>query len=331
MKPNLKDKFRGCVIGQCLGDALGFPVEGADADTCDEFIMHLGRQWYDGKISLDEFKGQYTDDSQLARELMISLVECGDFNPDDYAARINEIFHTDRIIGRGLACDAAAMRLNDGCTWREAGCPPPAAGNGTAMRAAPIGLFFHNNLNEMIASAHEQGFITHQDPRCSAGSIAIAGAVAIAIKSEFVDVKSFVDTLAGWMEPYHQGFADEVRMLNEWVILPIDKAAKVIAKAGNPDIKQTGWSTISPYVIPSVLWSLYSFLKYHENYWDAISTAIRVGGDVDTTGAMTGAISGAHLGIKAISGEISRKVNDLGQWTYTDLIQLTDRLYELAN
>jgi ADP-ribosylglycohydrolase len=44
-----------------------------------------------------------------------------------------------------------------------------------------------------------------------------------------------------------------------------------------------------------VLWSLYSFLRSPEDYWETVCTAIAVGGDVDTTAAMAGAVSGAYL------------------------------------
>jgi ADP-ribosylglycohydrolase len=49
------------------------------------------------------------------------------------------------------------------------------------MRAAPIGLFYWNRPRERVQAAHDQGRITHADPRCSAGAAAIAGAVAMAL------------------------------------------------------------------------------------------------------------------------------------------------------
>ena len=48
--------------------------------------------------------------------------------------------------------------------------------------------------------------------------------------------------------------------------------------------------------------------------------AIAVGGDVDTTAAMTGAIAGAHSGIKAIPADLTRRLNDQGTWGKEALI-----------
>lgn len=33
-----KDQFSGCLIGQCLGDALGFPVEGYPPVICQQYV-----------------------------------------------------------------------------------------------------------------------------------------------------------------------------------------------------------------------------------------------------------------------------------------------------
>jgi ADP-ribosylglycohydrolase len=85
--------------------------------------------------------GQYSDDSQLARELVVSIVDRGKFDAVDYAGRIAALFRENRIVGRGLATQAAADRLILGIPWYEAGAPPPSAGNGSAMRAGPVGLF----------------------------------------------------------------------------------------------------------------------------------------------------------------------------------------------
>ena len=138
MSSRLQSKMRGCLIGQCLGDALGYPIEGHNADTCCHFTFDKVAHWFRGETPIpDHWTGQYTDDSQLARELLISLVERSGFNGDDYAARIVTLFKNNTIVGRGLATDEAVRRLLNGAYWKESGCRPPSAGNGTAMRAAP--------------------------------------------------------------------------------------------------------------------------------------------------------------------------------------------------
>lgn len=274
--------------------------------------------------------GQYTDDSQLARELMVGYAELGRFDPSDYARRIRSIFSENRIVGRGLATDAAARRLMADVPWEEAGTPSPQAGNGTAMRAGPVGLLFGDGPEQMIQVAYDQGRITHKDPRCSAGSVAIAGAVALAARPRKIDVPRFVWQLSEWMRGFDEHFAGRVLQLTNWLKLPPKEAAPTISRCASPDFVDD-WRWISPFVIPSVLWSLYSFLRTPEDYWETICNAIVPGGDVDTTAAMAGAISGAHVGLKRLPSALAQQVNDQGQWGFGELVDLANRCHRIKN
>lgn len=72
-----------------------------------------------------------------------------------------------------------------------------------------------------------------------------------------------------------------------------------------------------------------AILKYPNNYWETICTAIGVGGDVDTTAAMAGAISGTYLGLNSIPPELAQRLNDRGTWGYPELVTLAGHCYNL--
>lgn len=328
--PAKKEQFSGCLIGQCLGDALGFVVEGYPPSTCQKYVKDTLRSGSTGIVGRGPFPfGQYTDDSQLARELIQSYVACERFDPQDYAGRIAAIFAEGMIVGRGRATDAAARRLIRKVSWEEAGTPPPSAGNGSAMRAAPIGLFFFDEPQQLIRAAHDQGRITHQDRRCSAGAIAIAGAVALTLRGKPIQTMPFLSQLGVWAGTIEESVASAIRQLAEWVALPPDRAVNFISRVGLAPGYADEWQGISPFVTPSVLWSLYSFLKTPNNYWETICTAIAVGGDVDTTAAMAGAISGAYLGHEAIPSKLAHRLTDQGSWCFAELVRLAHRCYEI--
>ncbi len=184
------ERFAGCLVGQAVGDAMGFIVEGHPPATCSAFVETSLRPRELEGYSRGLFPiGQYSDDTQLARELARSCVECGGFEPADYADRVASLFTENRIVGRGRATEQAAHRIAAGVPWEEAGTPAPAAGNGSAMRAAPVGLLFAHDPSAMVRAAHDQGRITHSDPRCSAGAIAIAGAVATVIREDSLEAR----------------------------------------------------------------------------------------------------------------------------------------------
>ncbi|MDQ4001751.1 MAG: ADP-ribosylglycohydrolase family protein, partial [Actinomycetota bacterium] len=164
-----KEQFEGCLIGQCVGDALGFVVEGQPPEVCRAYVEEALDKGHPGDRRRWKYDfGQYSDDSQLARELLQSYAACGRYDPEDYARRIAAIFSEGRIVGRGRATEEAAVRLGQGVPWQEAGTPPPSAGNGSAMRAGPVGLLFFDDLPLLAQAAHDQGVITHRDARCSA-------------------------------------------------------------------------------------------------------------------------------------------------------------------
>lgn len=325
-----RDRYRGCLLGQALGDALGFAVEGQPPQVCTLQLQALreGRP-----LGREPFAfGQYTDDTQLARELALSLVECGGFDPVDHARRLSAMFTEQRIVGRGKATENAARRLAAGVPWHEAGEPPPQAGNGSAMRAAPIGLWFHSDPRELVRAAVDQGRTTHRDPRASAGAVAIAGAVALALRGEeqdgagrSLDAAAFCRTLAQWVGSVDPGFGTAVAELPTSVARDPLLALSTIQSTGK-DFDDR-WPGISPFVVGSVLWSLFAFLREPDDFQAAMVLAIGVGGDVDTTAAMTGAIAGARLGAAALPAKLVRQLQDQGTWRHGELVKLADRLH----
>lgn len=318
------DRWAGSLIAQCLGDALGFVVEGQPPEVCGPYVRELLRAGRAGEVGRPPWAfGQYTDDSQLARELLQSVVARGGFDPADYAARIAAIFAEGRIVGRGRATQEAAERLARGVPWQAAGAPPPNAGNGSAMRAGPVGLLCGHDPAALVRVARTQGEITHKDPRCSAGAVAIAGAVALALRGapgEPIDPGAFCEQLAAWAGQVEPTVADALRRLPAWLRSPPDEAVGPIARAGRDF--DDGWPGISPFVTGSVLWSLYAFLRSPDDPFEGLCLAIEVGGDVDTTAAMTGAIAGARCGLAALPVRLTAKLTDQGTWNRDDLIRL---------
>jgi len=322
------DRFSGCLLGQCLGDALGHPVEGFPPYECLDYLHQHVRPLWNGKGSTQTSRiGQYTDDSQLARELLESIVACGNFDPDDYARRLVSLFTTNRVVGKGLACDAAVRRLAGGVSWEEAGEPAPSAGNGTAMRAAPVGMMYHTRPTEMIRVAKEQGWITHRDIRCDAGSVAVAAAVALALQGENRPVE-FVNGVARHVMPIDTSLGELITQLPAMLEKDIRDVADWASRAGIEPGYPNGWPGISPFVVGTVLWSMYCFLKTPDDYFASVWEAIAVGGDADTTAAITGAISGAYNGTTALPQHLLGMLHDHGTWRQNDLQKLCSEAYQ---
>jgi ADP-ribosylglycohydrolase len=321
----------GCLLGQALGDALGFVVEARPPGVAREYVERYLLGGRAGELAHPEFPfGQYSDDTQLARELVASYADAGGWSPPAFADRLAALFAGGREVGVGPGTRGAAMRLLQGIHWSGSGTPGPYAGNGSAMRAAPLGVLLSEDIQSMTTATVEQSRMTHLDPRCSAGALAVAGAVSLAARREPVKSEAFLDALAALAASADQSVADAIRGLQSWAHLaPAEAARRLHAERLDP--AYTGeWRGVSAFVTPSVVWSLYAFLHTPDDYWATLCTAIGVGGDTDTMAAIAGAIAGARLGPDALPARLVERLNDRGEWGPDALIELARRAARLA-
>jgi ADP-ribosylglycohydrolase len=323
------DRAAGCLLGLALGDALGFVVEGAPPSVAAAYVrteLRAGRAGGHGRPPYGP--GQYSDDTQLARELLLSILDAGRFDPDAFGRRIARLFAEGRAIGAGPGSRAAAERLGAGVSWHEAGTPPPYAGNGAAMRAGPLGTLYGTDLRRLVAVARDQALVTHRDPRAVAGAVAVAAAVAVAGRPGPVVPGALLAEVGALVLPIDRTVAEAVATVEAW--LPLAPAQAVAGLATVSAQGEGDWRGVSPFVTPSVAWSLYAFLHAPSDYLETVCTAIEVGGDTDTMAAMAGAMSGAHLGPSALPAPALARLTDGGGWGASELGQLARQSAALA-
>jgi ADP-ribosylglycohydrolase len=302
------DQFKGCLIGQAVGDAVGAPVEKSPTEKTREYIERCVETKDFSTAPPSTFEGlsfgTYTDDTQLARELVESLVENeGRFSAPKYAQRIAAMFENDHMVGAGRGTRNAAQNLISGVPWDEAGAE--TGGNGSAMRVGPLALVA-DNPTYAFDLARLQSRITHQstEAQLSAGIVALA--VWYAANMETVD-HTMAEAIAEHVGTYDTEFAEQVRRVGgytngvlRWV--PHTQCLDYIVTEVQG---KTSWEGINPYCRSSVLWALYAFLRSPKDYWATIQLAMWPGGDVDTMAAMAGAMSGAHNGLDQIPEEVA--------------------------
>ena len=325
------DAAAGSLLGLALGDALGFVVEGEPPAEAAAYVtgwIRPGRA-ADRRRSSHRF-GQYSDDTQLARELLASVVDSGGaWQAAPFAGRIARLFEEGRDVGAGPGSRSAALRIAAGIPWSEAATPAPYAGNGAAMRAGPLGPLLADRPDELRRIVVEQSRVTHRDPRCAAGALAIAGAAAIASTSSSLVPSQLLATLAGWIEPVESRTAEALASLEPWLALEPAAAAERIQGLDQPSRARTGLG-FTPFVTTTVAWSLYAFLRSPDDYLESVCTAIAAGGDTDTTAAMTGSIAGARAGASGLPSALVARLEDRGAWRALDLDQLARRCAELV-
>ncbi len=293
------------LLGTAVGDALGVPFE-------TKLVNNPALMEWDGKSYLGSEHhqlqpGQYSDDTQMSLMVAESLINNQGFNPDDLSARYVDWMTSGRARGWGKITLMAIQNLVSGKHWSESGIAG-SLGNGTAMRAAPFGVYFRNDIPVLIKVCKIDSAITHASPDAEAGSIAIAMTAALAVNG---DTDNLLERV--------------------WEYLPDSKVKNTIYSLGtlitsehiSPQqaLKVLGTKANVQETVPA---ALYCFLKF-DNYCDAVVTAIRAGGDTDTTAAIVGALFGAKLGMKAIDRSFYA-VED-----FDKLVELDSQLYNRSN
>lgn len=292
------------LLGCAVGDALGVPFE--KKLSTDPFLI----QW-DGKSFLGSehhklLPCQYSDDTQMSIMVAESLVTNHGFNPEDLAARYVEWIKSGAARGYGTTTLMAIRNLEAGKHWSESGIAG-SMGNGTAMRAAPFGIYFRDDIDALVEVCKIDSAITHASDEAEAGSLAIALATAYAIKG---DTSDLINKIGQHLPDTKVNSA--IYSLNALLDNRVSPQQALQILGTKADVRET---------VPA---ALYCFLKFN-NYYDAILTAIKAGGDTDTTAAIVGAMCGAKFGLKGIDASFYA-VED-----FAKLVSLDVKLFNRTN
>ena len=165
------DKIRGSICGLALGDAFGAPYEGG----IPERVL-----W--SVIGKTRGKHRWTDDTQMTIDVVESLLEHGRVDQDDLARRFGHSYRWSRGYGRGAA--RILKRIRRGQPWEAASRSvfrEGSYGNGGAMRAPVVGLFFAGaGEYPIIEAAKAIAAVTHAHPLGQEGAALIALTTALA-------------------------------------------------------------------------------------------------------------------------------------------------------
>jgi ADP-ribosyl-[dinitrogen reductase] hydrolase len=297
-QPAIADRARGVIVGLACGDALGAPVEFESRETIAERYPNGLRDFTSGGW-MEVEPGELTDDSRMMIDLAETLVRPGPPDMDHLAQRFiawmeegpKDIGNTTRL---------AIQLLRQGVPWSEAGeravstlGAQRTASNGSVMRCAPVAVRYHRDPVTLRQVSLDTARITHAEPRCTWGAVAINQAIAHALAG-------------GGGQSLISAAKAEVEQPE------VVAAIEAVPGLQERDLNGTG------YVLNAVQIALWSVLNT-SNFEDAVVCAVMVGDDTDTNAAVTGALAGAVYGHDGIPE----------RWRST--VQQHDRLIGLAD
>jgi poly(ADP-ribose) glycohydrolase ARH3 len=267
------ERFRGCLLGLAVGDALGGKFEAQSPEAV------RGRfPTTEALVGYPQDEIWYTDDTQMTIGVAETLIAHGEIVEERLCQAFVANYVPSRGYGRGARAVLEAMEEGrDYGAVAERYFPGGSFGNGAAMRVAPVGLFFRDERDRLREQARLSALPTHRHPLGIEGARLLAVAVAHCSRAERFDRDAFFDELLVACE------SDEYR-------------AKLRAASAVRDAAELGGLGNRIEALHSVPTAVASFALTPESYEATVGNVVLLGGDTDTLAAMAGALSGAWLG-----------------------------------
>ncbi|MEI6378100.1 MAG: ADP-ribosylglycohydrolase family protein [Candidatus Falkowbacteria bacterium] len=281
------DKFKGCLVGLACGDYLGMPVEFTFGrkDVIDFFGSEiLNPVDFIEPNCARRTAGYYTDDTCMALCLADSLLEC-DFDTRDqflkYKKWLFEGYNTpfgDRQFGVGDHTYKILTVLREDNLPDVLNHVESHGGNGALMRCAPVGLLYHDDIAMLKDYSIKSAIITHNNTEAAWSCVVLNTFIAYSLLG--IDKADFVDRFIN----DHPDCPEHIKklLLTDFQSLPAKHKMNT-----------------SGYTIHTLNVVLYSFFKA-QDFREAVTEAVFMGGDADTQGAIVGALAGAYYGFESI-------------------------------
>jgi len=296
MPIQIEDRFIGCMEGLAIGDALGFPVEFMNLREIKQIFGPEGVTGFDSieKCLGRKFPypvGSYSDDTQMTLATARGLLKSRSTDLEDIMPPIVHEYiewqdspENDRA--PGTTCTAGIENLKRGIHWTKSGIPG-GKGCGAAMRTAPIGLYFLQDLEKLISVAYHAGGCTHGDQGAIEAGIAAAIAVNLVANSEVHPLKpmEIYERTIGYLT--NKALIQKLRQVEQ--VLPMSNHEEALNLLGE------GWIGIE-----AITLAFYCFLKNPTDYTKTVLMGANTNGDSDSIACIAGAISGAYNGAQAI-------------------------------
>lgn len=283
--------LQGLGVGDALGDQ--FFMKEDDAVEAIENRKILQGEWH------------FTDDTLMAASIYDVLAQHKQIDQNALARSFAK--HLDKSRGYGAGALSMLVEIQNGGDWytlshsRYGGMG--SAGNGSAMRVAPLGAYFADDIPLLIKQARLSSEVTHANEEAIVGAIivAIAAALAWKLRESKPNSKSFISQVLDYAP---------VSIVREKLrhAYNLDESASVqlaVSALGNGNALSA---------IDTVPFAIWCASRHLDNFEEAIWTTLRGLGDRDTNCAIVGGIVANSVGVDAIPTIWKSSCEVLPEW-----------------
>ncbi|MFC7182188.1 ADP-ribosylglycohydrolase family protein [Kitasatospora paranensis] len=275
------DSLQGLALGDAFGDRWFSP--GVD-EAAAEYAARIPRRapWH------------WTDDTAMALVLVRHLLDFGEVRQDELAGAFAAAYTAQPGRTYGPSMHQVLRQVRDGADWRTVTSAmfggQGSHGNGAAMRVAPLGAWFADDLDRVAEQARLSAVTTHFHPEAAAGAVSLALFAAFAARSRGSAAAARADFLRRLADGLPAG---DVRSgLRTAARLPAGTSIRHAAVVLGSGALLTAQDTV-----PFALWAAAGQL---DSLPDALWETLGGWGDMDTTCAMAAGVVAARTGLAGV-------------------------------
>jgi len=288
--------------GLSVGDAFGerYFTSGADELIMARTLAHP--PWH------------CTDDTQMALSVVSVLRQQGEIDQDKLATNFSVHYEEER--GYGDAMNRLVPMIYLAGMWRMMAprlfSGEGSLGNGAAMRVAPLGAYFADDLVLAARQAALSAEVTHAHSEGVAGAVAVACAAAYAAQVDTSALPTCWEFLAMILPHVPPGLVSDG--LRSAANLPEESTVRDAAR-----LLGCGYNATAPDTVPFALWCAGQRLgNCEEALWLTASGL----GDIDTTCAMVGGIVALSAGAASIPSAWTVAREPLPRWPFQETSEI---------
>jgi len=294
----------GCLAGAAIGDAMGAPFCFLTREQIKETYGYID--------DFPESGAEITDDTQETMIVAEVLIENGRFNDEAFGAAMRKWALEKNMLESeliGPSTEKYLRALIAGEDTREGA--KTADTNGSAMRAAPIGIRYNGDFFLCREAAAASSFPSHGSAPAVAAACAVACACAAGVRGGFSVRQVISEAILAAEYGETVGFCIPAPKISKRIALAADIVDKNREKGMGAVLDElVGVLGAGMKSYESVPLSLGVFYAAEGRVREGILAAINAGDDADTNGSICGAICGAYSGAGALPESWIRRVEN---------------------
>jgi len=301
-----QDRFRGCLLGFAIGDALGFALRGLPPNAlrraaclADDFSPRPR-----GRFE----KGQFSDDTQLLLATAEAVLSQGRMDGKAVMAQYSWLWRDGVILHPPLNLNHSIQSFLSGVPWMSSGANLGVCEPSCLSRGAVIGLWEERVPGVVAHRATILTVPTHKDPMCAAACAAFARAVQLCLGEEPQTPLAFCQALAYAASASSTQLADELCFLPRALAWDSERAMGLLRTVLVPSKQCQEEPGIPEHVAPVLLTALFAMMRSPDDLRKAFNMVLRLGGAADVSAGMLGALFGSSLGVGGFAPRLRKNI-----------------------